>query len=101
MGLRVVNHLQAMFNAAQETVCFGEIVRRLARDVAGSGERVERRHGATLSQLRLPAAPDELLRLREEFDFADAAAAELDVVAADGNGRATTLGMDLPFDGMD
>src|SRR6185437_4388208 len=61
----------------------------------------ECRNGAPLAQLGLSAAPDQLLGLREEFDLANPAAAKLDVVAGDGNGRAATLRMDLPLDRMD
>src|SRR5215469_4605733 len=100
MGLRVVDHLQAMFDTTQKTIGFGEIVRSPVRDVAGGGQRIERRNGSTLPQFRLPAAPDELLRLRKEFDLADATAAEFDVVAGDGNGRAAALRMNLPLDRM-
>ena len=39
------------------------------------------------AQLRLAAAGDQLLRLHEELDLADAAAAELDVVAGDRDRR--------------
>ena len=39
------------------------------------------------AQLRLAPAGDQLLRLHEELDLADAAAAELDVVAGDGDVR--------------
>src|SRR5262249_6899848 len=45
--------------------------------------------------------PDQLLGLREELDFADAAAAGLDVMALDGDSSATSVSVDLPLDGVD
>ena len=46
-------------------------------------------------------AQNQLLGLGEEFDLADAAAAQLDVVARDGDLAMTAMGMDLALDGMD
>ena len=47
------------------------------------------------------SAPNQLLGLGEELDLANAAGAELDVVAVDGNLAAAFVGMDLALDGMD
>ena len=49
----------------------------------------------------MPAAGDELLGLDEELDLADAAAAELDVVALDRDLVVTAIGMDLPLHRVD
>ncbi len=49
------------------------------------------------AQLRRPAARDQLLRLHEKFDLADAAAPELDVVALDRDLAMTAKGVDLPL----
>ena len=46
-------------------------------------------------------AQDQLLGLGEEFDLADAAAAQLDVVARDRDLAMAAMGMDLALDGMD
>ena len=43
----------------------------------------------------MPAAGDQLLGLREEFDLADAAAAKLDVVAFDRDLAVAAVGVDL------
>ena len=52
-------------------------------------------------QLAQPAAPDQLLGLREELDFADAAAAGLDVVALDRDSPAAAVRVDLALDRVD
>ena len=41
-----------------------------------------------------------MLRLREEFDLADAAAPKLDVVTGNGDRAVTAMGVDLPLDRM-
>ena len=61
-------------------------------------QRIER--GAD-AQLRLPPAGDELLRLHEEFDLADAAPPQLQIVAFDGNPRMALMRVDLPLHGVD
>ena len=45
----------------------------------------------------MPAAGDQLLGLREELDLADAAAAELDIVALDRDLAVAAIGVDLPL----
>ena len=49
----------------------------------------------------MPPAQDQLLGLGEEFDLADAAAPQLDVVARDRDFAMADMGMDLPLDRMD
>src|SRR5208282_554835 len=70
-------------------------------DVARLGKHRQCRTGAGDAQLRLAPAPDQLLRLSEEFDLADAAATQLDVVSGDGDGRAAPVRVDLALDRMD
>ena len=53
------------------------------------------------AQLRIAAAGDQLLGLDEELDLADAAAAELDVVAGDGDLLVAAMIVDLALDRMD
>ena len=48
----------------------------------------------------MAAAGDQLLGLREKFDLADAAAAELDVVAVDRDLAVALVGVDLPLHGV-
>ena len=49
----------------------------------------------------MAAAGDELLGLDEELDLADAAAAELDVVAFDRDLAMAAIGVDLPLHRVD
>ena len=51
--------------------------------------------------LRIAAAEDQLLRLGEEFDLADAAASELDIVAGDRDARVPAMAVNLALDGVD
>ena len=100
MGLAVVDHLQAMLCPAQVSVrrdqLFGDLRRHAVlfgqgRESGDGGGRPERRHAA---------APDQLLSLGEEFDLPDAAATELEVVAADGDFGTAAMCVDLALDGM-
>ena len=101
MGLLVGHHLQAVFDHAQEPVGGVEIVARLGADPAALGERLERPQRLAAAQLGMPAAGDELLGLHEELDLADAAAAELDVVALDRDLLVAAIGVDLALHRMD
>ncbi len=83
MGLGVVQILQTMFQVAQES----HRIPASARTVGGiskslASQRAQRGAGRALAQFRLAAAADQLEDLGQEFDFADAAAPQLDVVAA-------------------
>ena len=49
----------------------------------------------------MPAAGDQLLGLGEELDFADAAAADLDVMAFDRDLTLAAIGLHLPLHVMD
>ena len=71
-----------MLDRAQERVGRGKRVAGGGVDPAGLRQRTEHRHRAAAAQFGPPPAEDQLLRLHEELDLADAAAAELDVVAA-------------------
>ena len=80
LRLLVGDHLQPVLDRAEEEIGRGQVLHRL-------GRRPSPRRGAR-SACRAcasrasgpPPAEDELLRLDEELDLADAAAAELDVV---------------------
>ena len=60
----------------------------------------QHREGAPAPERRPAAAEDELLGLDEEFDLADAAAPELDVVARHRDLVMPAHCMDLPLHGM-
>ena len=83
VGLLVGDHLQAVLDLAQEAIRLGKIARGVAADPAALREIVERRQRLAPAQFGMAPARDQLLRLHEELDLADAAAAELDVVAFD------------------
>ncbi len=92
-----------MFEVAQESVGTqqlfhdGRFQQALVRHRAQGGAR------GTFAQLRIAPATYQLKHLREEFDFADAAAAQLDVVAAVRVQPllAVDLGADLAVHGAD
>src|SRR5712691_2664428 len=97
MGLLIGDHLQPVFDLPQEYVSRRKIVARASVDPTAGGERLERRERIAPAQLRRPAARDQLLRLHEKFDLADAAAAELDVVSLDRDLAMAAKGVDLAF----
>src|SRR5215469_297158 len=99
--LLVFDHLQPMLEAAQEIVGFAELVCDLSLDVASGRQGLERLDRAASTERRIAAAQNKLLRLYEELDLADAAAAELDVVSGRGDRAVFTVSMDLPLDGVD
>ena len=71
---------------------------RAARvDPAVGRQLVERGERIAVAQLRIAPAGDQLLGLREKLDLADAAAAELDVVAFDRDLAMAAIGVDLPL----
>ena len=82
VGLRVVDHLQPMFEPAQKAVIGDQ--RRGCRgiDPAGIGQAAQRLAGRSHAQLADTAAPDQLLGLGEKLDLADAAAADLDIMTS-------------------
>ena len=97
MGLLVGDHLQAMLDGAQERVGAFEIVAGIGIDPAAARELFERRERLAAAQRRVTAAGDQLLGLHEELDLADAAAAELDVVAFDRDFAAAAIRLNLPL----
>ncbi len=81
VGLRVVEHLQAVFERAMRHVGLRQRGFGIRLDPAPGGERCERVEGAARAQVGVAAADDQLAGLGEELDLADAAAPELEVVA--------------------
>jgi hypothetical protein len=78
--LRVGKHLQPVLDAPQEAIGIRQREAGVRADVAGIDQGLQRRQQAALAQVRLAPATDQLQRLRQEFDFADAARTALDVV---------------------
>ena len=101
LRLLVGDHLQAMLDDAQEAIGRIELVAGRGRDPAALLQPFQRHECRRRAQLRLAAAGDELLGLHEEFDLADAAAADLDVVAGHGDAAEAAEGVDLPLHGVD
>ena len=92
MGLQAVLHLQTVFEAAPELISIGQLRvldfcdQRSIRQAAETDQRM----GS--AQPGVTAAESKLKRLRNELDFANAAAAELYVEAFV---AALTLNVDL------
>ena len=101
MGLLVGRHLNAVLDRPQETVGFVRSSTTSALDPAAFGEAVKGGKRARLAQIGLAAAGNQLLGLDEEFDLADAAAPELDVVALDGDLLEAAVRMDLALHRVD
>ena len=90
-----------MFESAQEDVGGGEIGDRLGGDPLLGVKLAEHVERARAAHRWAAAAEDELLGLDEELDLADAAAAELEVVARHGDVFVAARGVDLPLHRMD
>src|SRR6516165_5600794 len=99
--LSVVDHLQTMLDPAQKSVVLDQRRRGRRIDAPGSGKPPQRLASRADAQLRHPPAPDQLLRLSKEFDLANAAAANLDIVVFDGDPAAAAIRVDLTLDRMD
>jgi len=98
--LLVGQHLQAMLDPAQEFISRRQGVARRGIDPAAGGERGKRGDRLAAAQVGISPAGDELLGLHEKLDLADAAAAELDVVAFDGDFAMAAVGVDLLLHGV-
>ena len=83
LRLLVGDHLQPVFDFAQEEIGRAQVRDRLARDPAFPAEFIQHVEGARATQARPLAAEDQLLGLHEKFDFADAAASQFHVVTGD------------------
>ena len=84
---RSADLLQAMLGHAQEAVGREECAHRIVVEQAECGRGFERGHQSALAQARFAPPADELEELSGEFDLADPAGAELDVVAQLGRTR--------------
>ncbi len=101
VGLVVGDHLQPVLDPAQETVGVVELGTGVLSIQPPSASAVKRRQRVAAAQFGMAAAGDQLLGLHEEFDLADAAAAELDVVAFDRDVVVPAIGVDLPLHRLD
>jgi hypothetical protein len=87
VGLRVVAILQPMLERAQEVVRVGQPLAHVLADQPARLRMAQHRERRPHAELRVLAAADQLEHLRAEFDLADAAAPELDVVGLVGPHR--------------
>jgi hypothetical protein len=83
VGLTIGHHLEPVFDRAQEAIRGGQFGGGAGRQVASANQEPQGHKGACLAQGGVSAAPDELQGLDQELDLADAALAELHVVAGD------------------
>ena len=97
MRLLVRHHLEAMLQATQIAIGCAQIVAHLRADPVVVREAVERLQRLPRTKRPLAAACDELLGLDEKFNFANAAAPELQIVPRDGDLPVPLRGMDLPL----
>ncbi len=81
LRLPVVAILQPVLDVAQERIRVAERATGRRRQHAPAHQRRERGDRAAHAQRGIATAADDLQRLRDEFDLADAARAELDVGA--------------------
>ena len=101
MNLRVLDHLQPVLEAAQETIVVNQLRRGRGIDPAGSREPAECLAGRADAQLLQSPAPDQLLGLGEELDLPNPAAAGLDVVPFHRDFSAAAVRVDLALDRVD
>ncbi len=80
--LPLVDDLELVLDVAQEAVGLGQLRRLRRRHVAARRETLERGQRPAHAQPRILAGVHELMRLDEELDLPDAAAAELHVARA-------------------
>ena len=81
--LPVRHHLQPVLDLPQEAVSRGQFGRGLRGDQPGAGQQPQGSESLRRAERRIAPAPDKLEGLRHELDLADAAFAQLDVVAGD------------------
>ncbi len=101
VGLLVGDHLQAMFDAPQKLIGRRQFVERLEGDPVAGRQHMQRLQRRPHPQFRMPPAGDQLLRLGEKLDLANAAPADLDVVTFDRDLALAAIGLHLPLHVVD
>src|SRR5437870_11433047 len=79
MGLLLSFNLQTMLCPAKKPISAIKVDNFISRNQFELGETLERLQCAWLLQKGMPRSVDKLERLHNEFDFANSAAAKLDV----------------------
>ena len=97
VSLLVVDHLQPVLDAPQEPVVGGQGVGHRPIRPTGLGQHRQSVDGSCGAEAWIAAAEDELLRLSEELDLANAAAPEFQIVPVDGNDIVTAGIMNPPL----
>ena len=93
VGLLVVQVLDAVFHLAQEDVGAAQRIGNLGAHQIGLHQALQGFQRGSAAQLGELAAAHHLQQLHDEFDLADAAARELDVIGALGVARAALGGV--------
>ena len=101
VGLLILHHLQPVLQHAQGAVVARQLVGGLLSHPAFPGQRGQRPLRGGHTQRRMAPAQDQLLGLGEEFDLANTAAPQLDIVPGHLDVAMTGVSVDLPLDGMD
>ena len=79
MGLFIAPRLDAVLHAAQKPIGLAQLVDRVGRQHIELAEPRQHLQNRTHAQPAVASAVDQLERLADEFDLADAAPAELDI----------------------
>ena len=87
MRLKVINHLQLVFEIAEKQVCLSQRLVLSGLQVAQGRKLCKCTNRAALLQLRLPATVDQLQSLHKELDLANAPCTEFDVLFVALSGR--------------
>ena len=98
MRLLVRDHLDAVLGPPQVFVGEDQRLGDLGRNPARRGQLPKGQAGSDGPESRVGAAPDELVRLSEELDLADAPAPELEILAGFPDLPAAMLGVDPLLD---
>ena len=79
--LAIRDHLQPVLDRAQHVIGLAHDTRGVGCDMRGRRQRIERRARAARAKRSIAPAMDQLMRLGEEFDLANAAAPQLQIEA--------------------
>ena len=98
VGLRIVDHLQAVLDTAQFTVRLGEVEACPAIDERCLAKGLKGIAGCPPAQVGDAAAKDQLMRLGKKLDLPYAPAAKLEIVTGDPDNPSASRRMNLPPD---
>ena len=101
MGLLVLHHLQPVFQGPQIAIVTLELFAHFGLDATFPHQGIQRALCGRLAQAGMAPAQDQLLGLGKEFDLANAAMPQLDIVAFDRDLAMTGMGVNLALDGLD